>query len=68
MCEKVITMHVTFLLGYLDPGSGSFIVQILVATLLGGALAVKAFWSQITGFFRRGGKPAGDDPADGDQL
>lgn len=49
-------------LGYLDPGSGSFIIQILVATLLGGALAVKAFWSQITGLFRRGGKPAGDDP------
>jgi hypothetical protein len=38
---------------YLDPGSGSFIVQVLVASLLAGLLVIRSFWSRITGFFRR---------------
>jgi hypothetical protein len=36
---------------YLDPGSGSYLIQILIAALLGGAFAIKAFWKQISGFF-----------------
>ena len=28
---------------YLDPGSGSYLLQILIALLLGGAFAVRAF-------------------------
>jgi hypothetical protein len=57
----------SIVLAYLDPGSGSFIVQILVATLLGSALMIKAFWRQITSKFRRGSAPAADeDPMDRD--
>lgn len=37
---------------YLDPGSGSFILQILIATLVGGLFVVKIYWKRITGFFR----------------
>lgn len=33
--------------GYLDPGTGSFILQILIAALLGGLIAVKRFWVTI---------------------
>lgn len=33
--------------GYLDPGTGSFILQILIAALLGGFMAVKRFWATI---------------------
>ena len=32
---------------YLDPGTGSFIIQILVASLLGIGFAVRIFWRQI---------------------
>jgi hypothetical protein len=39
-------------LAYLDPGSGSFIIQILIATLVGGLFIVKSYWQKITGFFR----------------
>jgi hypothetical protein len=39
-------------LGYLDPGSGSFILQILIATLLGGLFVAKTFWRRIVEFFR----------------
>lgn len=38
---------------YLDPGSGSFLLQILLATILGGAFAVKVFWRKIVSFFKK---------------
>ncbi|GAH84215.1 unnamed protein product [marine sediment metagenome] len=37
--------------GYIDPGTGSFILQVLLASLLGTAVAVKMFWRQIVGYF-----------------
>jgi hypothetical protein len=36
---------------YLDPGSGSYIIQILLAALLGGAFAIKMYWRKIKSFF-----------------
>jgi len=35
---------------YLDPGSGSYIIQLVVAGLLGGSLAIKIFWGNIKTF------------------
>lgn len=32
---------------YLDPGTGSYILQMIVAALLGGLFAVKLLWSKI---------------------
>ncbi|HLB62618.1 MAG TPA: hypothetical protein VJN50_07805 [Actinomycetota bacterium] len=43
---------------YIDPGSGSFIFQVLIGAALGAALAVKAFWRRIVGFFSRRGRPS----------
>lgn len=37
---------------YLDPGSGSFILQLLIASLVGAAFILKTYWRRITGFFR----------------
>jgi hypothetical protein len=50
---------------YLDPGSGSFIIQILIAALLGIGVAFRASWGRIKGFFTR--KKSEDDTADDDQ-
>jgi hypothetical protein len=36
---------------YLDPGTGSYIFQLIIAGLLGAAFAVKVFWAKITNFF-----------------
>lgn len=36
---------------YLDPGTGSYVLQLLIAALLGAAFAVKVFWLRIKGFF-----------------
>jgi len=38
---------------YLDPGSGSFILQLLLAALVGGLFIVKSYWKKITDFFRK---------------
>jgi hypothetical protein len=36
---------------YLDPGTGSYIFQLIVAALLGAAFAVKLFWNDVKTFF-----------------
>lgn len=45
---------------YLDPGTGSYMLQLLIAGLLGAGFAVKAFWKNIKSFlygiFTRSGR------------
>ena len=36
---------------YLDPGTGSMLIQILLAALLGAGVAIKIFWRNIKAFF-----------------
>ena len=38
---------------YLDPGTGSYIFQILIASFVGGLFAIKLFWRQIILFFKK---------------
>ena len=38
---------------YLDPGSGSYLIQLLLAGLLGSLFVVKSSWGKIKGFFQR---------------
>ena len=38
---------------YIDPGSGSMILQLLLAGVAGLGMAVKLYWRRITGIFRR---------------
>jgi hypothetical protein len=38
---------------YLDPGSGSFLIQLIIASALGAALVFKTSWSRIKKFFNR---------------
>lgn len=41
------------LLAYLDPGTGSVVLQMVVGGVLGAALTIKLFWRRIVGFFKR---------------
>ncbi len=43
-------------LAYLDPGSGSMIIQILVGGLAAVGVTMKLYWRRITGIFGRGKK------------
>ncbi|MEW6093803.1 MAG: hypothetical protein AB1531_07565 [Chloroflexota bacterium] len=49
---------------YLDPGSGSFLLQLLIAGLAGIGIAIGAQWSKIKRFFGR--KKNTSEPEDED--
>ena len=48
-------------MAYLDPGSGSFLIQLAIAALLGLGVAVRASWGKIKGWFGIKPKPEEDD-------
>jgi hypothetical protein len=54
---------------YLDPGSGSFILQILIATIVGSLFLVKVYWNKLKAFFKRTptDTPVGEDKAENKQ-
>ena len=37
---------------YLDPGSGSYMLQILLGTLVAGFFAIKHYWHRLKYFFK----------------
>ena len=39
---------------YIDPGSGSLFVQMLVAGVLGASVTLTTFWKQLKGYLSRG--------------
>ena len=56
-----------FKLNYLDPGSGSLLVQLLAAGLLGGiGILIKTFWGRIKAFFKGEKYVPPQPPADGE--
>jgi len=38
---------------YLDPGTGSYIIQIFIAAIVGGLFIIKPFFNKIKGFFKK---------------
>lgn len=50
-------MSSTPIIAYLDPGTGSMVLQAVVGGILGGLLAIKLAWRRIVRLFKR------DDPA-----
>ncbi len=42
-----------WLIVYIDPGTGSYVLQVVAAGVLGAMFALKMFWHRIAGFFRR---------------
>ena len=56
-----------WLIAYIDPGTGSYVLQVIAAGVLGAMFALKMFWHRIVGFFRRNhaagsdGEPRGGD-------
>ena len=44
---------------YIDPGTGSFLLQGLIATFLTASFAVRGYWHRVKNFFFK--KPESDD-------
>lgn len=38
---------------YLDPGTGSFIFQMIIAGVVGGLFTIKTFWRKIASLFKK---------------
>ena len=38
---------------YIDPGTGSLIIQLLIGTLVGGLVAVKMYWHRINRYIKK---------------
>lgn len=54
-------------MAYLDPGTGSLLIQLLIGGALGIGLAVRIFWKNIKGLFNKN-IPAGDDLTDPTEI
>jgi hypothetical protein len=48
-------------IAYLDPGSGSLILQLLIAGLMGAGILVRVFWKKIKGLFTHSPEKKEDD-------
>ncbi len=69
MKERLIYLLITLLFStesayaYLDPGTGSMLLQGLIAAIAAGLVVIKLYWHKVKAFlFRRGQK--GNSPAD----
>ena len=51
-------------LPYLDPGSGSFLLQLAIAALLGLGVALRASWGTIKKWFGIKSEPKADEEDD----
>jgi hypothetical protein len=46
------------ILAYLDPGTGSYVFQMIAAALVSVGFVARAYWHRVRGWFsRRGGAP-----------
>jgi hypothetical protein len=49
---------------YLDPGSGSIIIQLLIAGIVGAGFLIKKYWKKIKGLFNRSFSKRAEDDTD----
>ncbi len=53
---------------YLDPSSGSFILQVVLAAILGGGFAIKMYWKKIKAFITKTPlEESGDEDSDDEE-
>jgi len=49
---------------YLDPGSGSTLLQLLIAGLLGSLFLIKLYWKKVISIFNRSQSNPDKNPSD----
>ena len=47
----VLSTDISF--AYIDPGSGSMLLQVLIASILGILTVIKIYWARLKSFFSR---------------
>ncbi|UCE04113.1 MAG: hypothetical protein JSW67_01120 [Candidatus Latescibacterota bacterium] len=60
LCAGATNAH-----AYIDPGSGSYAIQVLIGLVVGAGVAVKMYWHRITAFLAsrnaKAEKPTNDE-------
>tara|TARA_R110000822_G_scaffold187752_27_gene326924 strand:+ start:9364 stop:9582 length:219 start_codon:yes stop_codon:yes gene_type:complete len=49
---------------YLDPGTGSMILQAIIASVAFGLLTIKSWWYRLASLFQKKQQKEGDEPLD----
>jgi Cu/Ag efflux pump CusA len=66
MFLTVFGIHTPLLPLYLDPNTGSFLIQLLAGVLVGGLLAVKIYWRKLVSLFKKTPPAEENEPGDDD--
>jgi hypothetical protein len=58
VCLTFILLYCSLLVpqkayAYIDPGTGSIILQVFLGVLVAGTVSLKIFWSKIIGLFKK---------------
>ena len=53
-CKHLLTSLAKDCRGYVDPGTGSYLLQMLLAGALGAGFAIKSYWVRIRTFLSDG--------------
>jgi hypothetical protein len=53
MVGVLVLIPVRDAFAYVDPGTGSYVLQLIMAGLLAAAFALKSYWRNITAFLSR---------------
>ena len=62
-----VLMYLPQAYAYLDPVTGSMLIQGLIGAIVGAAVAIKLYWSRLkTWYARITGKPVSGDEVSGD--
>ena len=48
--NHLLSVHLS-IIAYIDPGTGSIVLQAVIASVVGAAIAVKLFWHRLLKFF-----------------
>jgi hypothetical protein len=61
IAASVISSGNWVVFAYVDPGTGSYLLQVALAALLGAGYAIRHFWTGVRDLFRRVPAASADD-------
>ncbi len=53
LTSMFLILNYDFACAYIDPSTGSYVIQFLLAGLLGALFAIKSYWRNIKHFFSK---------------
>lgn len=62
--SPILPSELPIILAYLDPGSGSMLLQLILAAMLGFGILFRSQWSRIKSLFKRKDETGKDDQND----